>query len=172
MPRFKVRGQLLIEALIAISLIVIGLLGIFALLSQSLGLRRVVSEQYVATYLASEGVEVIKNMIDSNHVKILQGQAIAWNAGLTPANNSTYEIDHNDTILQADTDRLLKYNPVTGLYGYTSGENSIFERQITLNCSSPCNEITVNSRVSWITRGGGSFSVDVEDHFYDWVSSP
>jgi len=67
-----------VEAMIAISVMVIGLLGIFSLTSQSLGLYRVAYEQYVAVNLAAEGIEVVKNMIDTN---VIAG-SVQWNEGL------------------------------------------------------------------------------------------
>jgi len=50
-------GQLIIEMIVAVSLLMIGLLGIFAVLSQSLGLNRVAANQYIAAHLAAEGIE-------------------------------------------------------------------------------------------------------------------
>src|SRR6185369_4698812 len=57
-------GQSLIEAIIAITLLTIGFLGIARLLSQSLFFTKVVSDQTTATYLAAEGIEIVKNLID------------------------------------------------------------------------------------------------------------
>src|SRR4030042_2492611 len=59
--RDKTGGQLLIEALVAVSLMMVGMLGVFGVLSQSLGLNRVAADQYIAVNLASEGIELIKN---------------------------------------------------------------------------------------------------------------
>ncbi|MBI2506531.1 MAG: hypothetical protein HYW00_00070, partial [Candidatus Colwellbacteria bacterium] len=44
--------------MIAMSVMSVGLLSVFAVLSQSLGLNRVVAEQYIASNLAAEGIEV------------------------------------------------------------------------------------------------------------------
>lgn len=167
------KGQLLIESIIAISLIVIGLLGIFSLLSQSLGLRRVVSERYIATYLAAEGIEVVKNMIDTNYVAT--NGAGPWNTGLnTPGD---YEVQYNSDSLLPDQDRNFNYDPTNGIYSYEPGGNpTAFKRKITISypgCPAPnCeNHMQVNSLVTWVTRGGGVFDVNLEDHFYDWFSS-
>ena len=58
------RGQSIIEAMVAISILTTGFLGIFALLSKSFFLSRVVADETTATYLASEGMEITKNIID------------------------------------------------------------------------------------------------------------
>ena len=70
-------GQVLVELMVAISVMVIGLLGIFTLLSQSLGLNRVAADQYIAANLAAEGVEVAKNILDHNVI-----ERNPWNEGL------------------------------------------------------------------------------------------
>ena len=154
------RGQLLIESLIAISIIVVGLLGIFALLSQSLALRRVASERYVGTYLAAEGIEIVKNIIDQN---IIRG--LPWNQGLSAG---TYELDSDDYVLQTNQGRQLLYDPATGLYNYLSGDQTIFRRTVTISYPGGADEIRINAVTDWITRGQAQFSVNLEDHFYNW----
>ena len=41
-----------------------------SLLSNSIALNRVVNDQFIANYLAMEGIEVVKNIVDGN---IIQG---------------------------------------------------------------------------------------------------
>ena len=103
------KGQLLVEAMIAISILIIGVFGIFSLLNQSLGLNTIVTSQYIASNLAMEGVEVIKNLIDNN---VLQGKA--WNEGL---NNGDYRVDYSTISLEPslNPDDKLKFDSATGL---------------------------------------------------------
>ena len=58
------RGQSIVEALVALSLLVVALLGIETLLARSFLLDRVTTDQTKATYLASEGVEIMKSLLD------------------------------------------------------------------------------------------------------------
>lgn len=155
------KGQLLIESLIGISLIVVGLLGVFSLLSQSLGLRRVTSERYVATYLAAEGIEVVKSIIDTNYLN----PGMPWNQGVNSSGD--YEVAYNSTSLQPFQNRTLYYHPESGLYDYNIGNDTSFKRKISIVPVSS-EEVWVNSKINWITRGGGEFSIDLEDHFFDW----
>lgn len=154
------KGQLLIESLIGISLIVVGLLGVFSLLSQSLGLRRVASERYIATYLAAEGIEVVKNIIDTNHLN-----SVPWNQGVNT--NGDYEVEYNSAFLQPFQNRAFYYHPENGLYDYNAGNVTLFKRKISI-VSISSEEVRVNSKIDWITRGGGEFSIDLEDHFFNW----
>ena len=60
------KGNLLIESIVAISVIVISFLGILSLLSRSLGINKDVSYKFIATYLAAEGIEITKSLIDKS----------------------------------------------------------------------------------------------------------
>lgn len=155
------KGQLLIESLIGISLIVVGLLGVFSLLSQSLGLRRVASERYIATYLAAEGIEVLKNIIDTNYLNF----GTPWNQGVNTSGD--YEVEYNGASLQPFQNRTFYYHPESGLYDYTVGNATLFKRKISI-VSISSEEVRVNSKIDWTTRGGGEFSIDLEDHFFNW----
>ena len=154
------RGEALIEALIAITIIVVGLLGMYSLLSRSLSLTRVVTDRYVAANLASEGIEVVKNIIDTNDVELKP-----WNQNLS--SKGDYEVAYNSVELGPFLGRNLFYNLATGLYSYdVLGTRTNFVRKIILE---PINseEIKVNSIVSWLSRGGAVFEINLEDHFFN-----
>lgn len=154
-----INGQILVEAMVAITIAVVGLLGIFALLSQSLSLNKVVIGQSVGANLAVEGIELVKNLIDGNII-----QKRPWNEGVGPGQ---YELDFTEQGLSANQNRFLNFDASTGEYNYRAGQPSRYQRVITVEEPAP-DEIKVNSSVNWITRGGGEFSVDLEDHFFRW----
>ena len=156
----KNKGYILIEAIIAITIAVVGLLGIFSLLSRSLSLNRVVADRFVAPYLAAEGIEIVKNLIDNN---ILAGKP--WNTGVT---NGTYEADYTDTGLVPDSKRFININSETGAYGYAELVPTLMKRKITIGNSTDGEEITIGSRVNWTTRGGGTFDINLESHVFHW----
>ena len=156
----KNKGYILIEAIIAITIAVVGLLGIFSLLSRSLSLNRVVADRFVASYLAAEGIEIVKNLIDNN---ILAGKP--WNTGVT---NGTYEADYTDTGLVPDSKRFININSETGAYGYAELVPTLMKRKITIGNSTDGEEITIGSRVNWTTRGGGTFDINLESHVFHW----
>jgi len=156
-------GQLLIEAMVGISIATVGLLGIVGLVSRSASLNRVVSNQFIATYLASEGIEIAKNLIDNNIV-----QSNSWNSGFTTA--GSFNIDYKSLNLQDvpfAENRALLFDPATGLYSYQKGDPTPFIRIINIEPIGS-DEIKVNSVVNWIDRGGAKFSVNLEDHFFNW----
>lgn len=168
-------GQVLVEAIIAISIIVVGLLGTFELLSRSLSLNRIIGDQYAAANLATEGIEIVRNLIDNN---LLRGSV--WNSGI---GNGVYEIMYNDTALlrQLSTSAVnctmefiqpnanfLTFDSSTNLYGYSLPTQTNYKRAICVETLSGGNELKINSIVTWISRGGAALNINLEDHFFNW----
>ena len=60
----KTSGQTLLEVMMALFVLTSGFLGILSLLAQSIFLSKTVGNETIATYLAAEGVEVAKNLLD------------------------------------------------------------------------------------------------------------
>jgi hypothetical protein len=172
------KGQLLVEAIIAISIMLIGMMGTFGVLSQSLGLSRVVANQYIAVNLASEGIEIVKNIVDSDYQR---GKPFGFSiAGIL--DGQTCAIDY-----------LNKFDPqywdcrsVGILPNLTLDENSMYSMSL-LGRTTPFKRyvtflrndggggglyvIKVTSVVRWLGRGGSNFEVTVEDRLYKWRRS-
>lgn len=145
----------------AIGITVVGLIGVFSLLSQTFSLNKMASDQYIATNLAAEGIEVVKNIIDTN---VINGDP--WNKNL---NNGSFEIQYNSTEpIDPPSNKPLNFNSATGIYSYDSGYATAFRRMIVIATLRGGNEIQVNSRVTWKGRNAANFDVDLEDHFFNW----
>jgi len=176
------RGQTLVEALIALSILTTGFIGIVALLTKSFQLNRTTSNDTQATYLASEGIEIAKNIIDYD---VYYGSSLPntddWGCSfdLTPGVPTDYEFEY-DTVppsncsgvltpsLTARTDRLY-FNPSSTLYSYSSFPPAVltdFTRDVRITAVSG-NELDVRSIVTW-SAGSQSNTITLEDHFYDW----
>ena len=159
----KNRGQLIVESMIAITILIIGILGVLSLLSQSLGFYRVAYEEHVAVNLAAEGIEVVKNIIDTN---IVNGDR--WNKGLAVAKDS-FQVQYDSSNLDPVSNKPLNFDPATGIYSYdTLGFATNFKREIIIENKLSDDEIQVNSIVTWKSRGGAGLSINLEDHFYNW----
>lgn len=156
----SLKGYVLVEAVVAVTIIVVGLLGMFSLLSQSLALNRVVTERYVAAHLAVEGIEIVKNIIDNN---VINGRA--WNDGLS---SGEYEADYNDLSLKPYSGRSLLFDKDNGFYNYQSGETTRYKRLIKVQQLGNGEELKVNSIVNWVSRGNAQFKVDLESRFFNW----
>jgi len=153
------RGYLLIESVVAITLLVIGFLGMLALLSNSIALNRVVNDQFIANYLSMEGIEVVKNIIDGN---IIQGKP--WNENI---NNGDFEVDYISSQLENNQERLISFDAANNKYNYQTGVPTAFKRKVSIEFIDP-NEIKINSIVKWSGRGGGKFEINLENYFFNW----
>lgn len=165
-------GQLLLESAIAITVLIVGLLGIFGLLARSFGLNKIITIRYTAAYLAAEGIEIIKNIVDANAV-----QQISWNQDLS---EGFYEVDYNNpprylgaiTALKDEKKqaRFLQFDTKNYLYDYSSTDDSqqtLFQRIVEIrnvfDDKNQLNQIQVNSKVFW----KDDLLIDAEDHFFN-----
>ena len=151
----------MVEAMIALSMLSIGLLGVFTLLANSTGLHRVASHQYIAANLAAEGIEIVRSIADANHI-----QGSAWNAGLTGC-ASGCSVEYSSAGLGSDQNNVLRLDDARGLYQYSTGKETPFKRVITITLPNP-DELAVVSQVSWKDRGGIVLDVTIEDQFFNW----
>ncbi len=159
------RGQALVEVLVAVSILTVGFLGIVTLLSRALALNRVVSDSYTGTYLAAEGIEITKNIIDAG---VRSGRG--WGSGISE-NPNGFEVDMDSTTLlpAAIELRPLLFDPATAEFSYSGKNETPFHRKIMIKLiQGGQQEIQVNSIVTWTTRGGGESTINLEDHFFNW----
>lgn len=159
------RGQMIIEATVSVSIMIVGLLGIFVLVSKSLNMYHTAAQEYVATNLAAEGIEVTKNILDANLINNK-----AWNDGFAVSGSKYYGIQYNSTdmtLVSGSQDKYLLYDSATGLYGYDIGKPTVYKRVVTIT-NAPEDKIQVNSKVTYNINAGATFEIDLEDHFYNW----
>lgn len=176
----KQDGQIMIEAIVAISMVTIGLLGIITLLINSSRWNRDVSHELVATYLAAEGVEVMKNLIDASIASELRGDTMAtWNAGLP---EGLYEIQHGAAFgsdgtlpgtpgarqISPNSAQKLMYDSGAGAYQYGSGDASPFSRVVqVIGPRGGSDTLLVSSTVFWDGQEGVE-NIHLEDVFTYW----
>lgn len=172
-------GQTLIEAMVAVTLLTVGFLGISSLLSQSLVLNRVTANQLTATYLAAEGIEIAKNLIDHDVYLQAASKGTGWGTCLTDLSDfssgigfdySTMTCTPPDGINTFVSSDYLYYHADTHLYDYNEsggGTQTGFARKIAMTLTGNY-EITVTSVVSWLGFAGAEDSVNLEDHFYNY----
>lgn len=151
----------MVEVITALSMLTLGMVGIFTLLSSSYGFNRISTDEYIATGLAAEGIEIVRDIVNENIMHLRP-----WNCGLS---DGDYEADYNDLSLTPFGTGRLNFDSTNKVYTYDAGTASIFSRKITLeNFGTPVDEISVKSRVSWKDRGGTNFEVPLEEHLYSW----
>ena len=151
-----------VEVLIALSILLVGILGNVALMVRTLDTSILTLQKLTAAELAQEGVEIVRNIKDS---KVISGSVDSWFANLS----GSYYADYNDhqlnPILPGDPVPFLKKDE-NGFFNYDSGNPTIYKREIKIEKIDD-HHLRVNSIVSW-SHKGINFSVNVENHLYKY----
>lgn len=189
------KGQSLIELLIAMTVIIVGLTAASSIIFSNARLQERSADEVVAANLAREGVEFAKAVRDSNWIA---GGATSFDAGLAVGTDYTgvplmdggsfggFDFAPNAiTAAEAEMKRSTNVSsPNLFVQGTGSiGDATFFKRLVTLNpiCSdytqvssgSLCGAgltkigIHVASQVQW-TKRDGTHSATIEDDIYDW----
>ncbi len=155
-PRGSTTGFTFVEALVAMSLIIIAFMNVLLVTSFALGRIREARDFMVASYLAQEGIELAAALRDENWLN-----ARSFDSSIT---GGTYRMDYQGTV-DASADALLLFDQQKG-FQYTTGSATSFIRRITFSKPQPY-IVKVQSQVQWNTRGTAR-SMVVEDNLYDW----
>lgn len=172
------RGQTLVEALVALSILTVGFIGIVTLLTKSFQLNRTTSNDTQATYLAAEGIEVAKNIIDYDVYSGLPNNS-NWGCSfdLNVGQSADYALEYDTaptncvappTVQSEPNGDHLYFASSTDLYTYSdfNAQPTDFTRDVTITAVSN-DELDVQSTVAWSDGGLGN-TITLEDHFYNW----
>lgn len=152
------KGFTLIETVVAIFILTVGVVGSFSLMQRISVFASISSSQFVASYLAQEGIETIRNIRDANY---LAGGA--WDAGINAGTDS--RMDYRSQVFpDATCGNYLRHNGT--FYICSADSSSKFQRQITI-VKPAVDKIVVSVRVSWSERGN-SHQVLAQTELYDW----
>jgi len=174
----QIKGQILGEAIVAMGIITIGVLGVIGFLASSIGEGRSVAEQTIASSLAAEGIEITKNILDGNALERfrLGDGTIAWNDGFSVP--GFFEVDFRSETLGSRVSTIENKNALTPLkkeqvgdaqfYSYTGSVNTTFRRSIEIRRGINEHHIRVIARVYWIAREGRPSQVTISSDFYNW----
>lgn len=183
-PCHTAQGFTIIEAIVAVSIFTIALGAVYAIVSRSIALGGAFRNELVAANLAQEGVEVVRDIRDTNWLRggvsddpgcLLSG---SWREGLC---NGTWQADFDDTALTTCSGfcSIFNFNNASGIYSYGAGQPSVFARKITLSDAVPVSsrEFIVQVEVSWLGKGGlrcpapyaDRSCLTIEDRLQNWL---
>ncbi len=156
------RGFTLVEVLIALTLLTTALVPTFLLSSSALQLSNRIKNSLIAANLAQEGVEVVRAIRDANWFS-----GAAFSAGLGGCESGcVFQHDSVGPVTGVVAGTPLKLDPSTGLYQYSTGADTVFDRTVTITATA--DEIIISSVVSWQERSIAR-STTLEYHLYNWA---
>jgi len=171
-PSKRHLGFTLLEVITAIFVITVGVIGGMSAIQKTVALISISSSRLTAAYLAQEGIEVIRNIRDTNW---LEGRTaeVSWDEGLT------------DCSAGCETDYTMNQNLDSwvgeGRYLYIDGTNSFFryidfpsgddiqtkfKRKITIT-SDVSDILEVLVEINWSERGIPQ-SLSAQENLYNW----
>jgi prepilin-type N-terminal cleavage/methylation domain-containing protein len=154
-------GFTLLEMMIASFVIVVGLTAVVTLMLRAAVSVQSASSRLTAVYLAQEGLEIVRNIRDSNWLAQRDNPGILWDQNISLC--STCQADFDDPALTRYFGSRLRING--GFYNYTSGANTKFTRLIIITTLTDTLQVSV--RVRWVEKGVSQI-VSVDEHLYNW----
>lgn len=159
-------GFTLIELIIAIAVLSFGVVMVYGSFYDISTATYSISSRFTATYLAQEGLEIIRNIRDTNFIN-----SQTWSAGLTGSPcNTGCQLDYklqNASQLAAYNDNVFLGLNSDGFYSYDTGSTpTIFKRKITIT---PISSDILNVEVltTWNYKGQ-VLSFKIEESLYNW----
>ncbi len=161
------RAFTLIETLVAISVLLMALIGPLAIASQSLRSAFYARDQVTAFYLGQEGVEYVRAYRDQNYLA-----SQSWLSGITMCEDTPCMVDFpnftHTPCINGECEPL-RISEAGGLFNHSDGEFSRFTRSVELRSvpGEPDQRI-VSVTVSWISSGIPR-TFTIQERLFDWL---
>ncbi|MDP3882582.1 MAG: prepilin-type N-terminal cleavage/methylation domain-containing protein [Candidatus Staskawiczbacteria bacterium] len=186
---FKNKGFTIVELIVTIFILSIAVIGVFGAFSIMIVLTSTSADRLTAAYLAQEGVEIIRNIRDTNWLEADTNTDIdtAWDEGLQNCESALgCMVDYRTTgstehpvIPRTNSDSDYLGIDAMGFYNYNEGTPTKFKRKITITYlpdgdSSSDYIMKVSVEVFWdqkpniLNPNGGQESIKAEDTLYNW----
>lgn len=165
--KFSNKAFTLIELLVAITVMAVSIVAVYALVPRAIKTSKVNADRFIVAQLANEGIEVIKNIRDTNWLEQMTFPANSWDEGLTNC-AAGCEVDYltpsiQDPVLPLyETGRYLKVD-INGFYNYSSGQQTNFKRKVIITPTGT--GLLVKVEVNWSSDYPASV---LEETLYDW----
>jgi hypothetical protein len=180
-----------LETVVALAILSAAIVGPMSLVSSGIIGLRASKNRAIASYLAEEGVEIIRGIKENNALvgktessgTCNDGSGTQWDEGLC---SGVWRADIEDFVLLPDDGTPLLFDPgQPGLYGHQSGNPSIFTRTVAIaSLVSPADDedasdagpgliipaadiLDVVVTVSW-REGLGTREIRLYERFYNW----
>jgi prepilin-type N-terminal cleavage/methylation domain-containing protein len=169
------RGFTLMEVLVVVSIVTMGLLGVSSLSLQNVQVQSVNNEELVASLLAQEGIELVRNIRDRNWITSPYDQ---WKNDI--ANPSEFILDYDDNIPDHTISSPFDSAEIASMRLYLKDEyyahdntgtitkyHRYFETFSMTEAADTADALKVVCYVNWNSRGR-NHTYHLESHLYNW----
>lgn len=160
------------ETIVSVSVLAAIAVGSLTLISKSMQSVSVSQNRLIASYLAQEGIELVRNVRDSNWDDSNYPASVNWDDGLPDCADCEMDytmnvladatIENGDPYLKLDSDNFYFYP----LSSCGSCVDTIFKRHITVDSIS-AEQKKVTSEVVWEYQGR-DYNLVLETFLYNW----
>lgn len=167
MSQFSKNGFTIIELMITVTVLSFGVIGIYAALTPLIAQTSMIASRFTASYLAQEGIEIVRNIRDVNATRGSSGWLGELSQCATPC-----QLDYKTlTLAENATDALKPYDSNAhlvvdsdGFYAYGLGQPTKFSRKVSVvQLSEDVALATVN--VMWNASGSPSV-FELQEYLY------
>ncbi len=159
----KQRGFTLVESLVAITIVLIAVVGPLTVISKTLSFSRFARSEITAFYLAQDAIEFVRNKRDNNAIA-----GNGWLSGLSACSSGACLVDSvAGSVLSCGASCSPLMLSASGIYGYSTGEQTDFVREVEIDEVSENREATIRVTVRW-NQGMFPRSFSVREYIYNW----
>jgi len=163
----------MLEIIIAIFILVVAVIGAYSAFSRIIVATSIISSRLTAAYLAQEGIEIIRNIRDTNWLK-----GTNWDDIIEIFNDkscsSGCEADYTTGAVNETTMLRSCMSPMgaslnidaDGFYSYSNGSPTKFKRKIIIT-STVIDVLQVSVLINWEDRGE-TYNFTAEENLYNW----
>jgi prepilin-type N-terminal cleavage/methylation domain-containing protein len=163
------RGFTLIETLVALAIFASSIVALISIAASGVADANFAKNKFIASYLSQEGVEMVRNMRDSN--SLAGGNWAAFKTAVSSCyapNGCTIEPSNLAAAACGTANGCqLNYNS-GGFYTYAVAPASAFYRKITVADVGAGSEVAVSSTIYW-RQGTIVFNTVYTENLFDWI---
>jgi prepilin-type N-terminal cleavage/methylation domain-containing protein len=152
------QGFTLVEVLVTVFIIGVVVTGLYGILAWNIRLAVSISNNYAASLLAQEGIEVVRNIRDTEWQ-----QSSSFGLSLP---DGDYSVQYDSSALGNDQDEYLSFDAPTGSFSYNGSVDTIFKREIVIS-SPTVDQKAVVVNVTWREYGNDK-TLSAEDRLFNW----
>jgi len=161
------KGYSILEVVISLGIITLGLVGVLSLVIQNVRAQYVDKNNIIASMLSQEGLELVRNIRDSNRLS-----SLSWKDGISNGGTKIFKIDYGGKSTITDITGILSgrlYVNASGFYSNSStGAATPFYRMITVIDNTDYLEVRCLVRHA---NGANVTDYEARTLLYDWLPS-